>query len=161
MSNDDTSALLIVALFMIFDVPVILTALIVLGRSRINKAENWKQTFGKIVESGARTVKRRRKGGTYVPNVVYEYEVGGQDFRNNRVHFGFEPPTSVLSWVEEAAAKYAVGQRVNVYYDPRSPADSVLEKAAPLSKPMRVAMLAIIAASAFALVVTFVALMLT
>lgn len=161
MSKDDVNILLIVALFVMLDVPVILSVLIYIGRRRINAAENWKMTFGKIVESGLRTLKQRRKGGTYVPNVVYEYEVGGQDYRNNRINFGIYGPTSVRSWVEEAAAQYPVGKRVNVYYDPKNPADSVLEKAAPLSKPMRVAMVAMIAASAFTLVVTFVVLLMT
>ena len=153
MSQEDFSIFLIVALILMLDVPIILTILIFLGRRRVEASANWKMTFGKIVESGTRTVKKRRKGGTYVPNVIYEYEVGGQDYRNNRVHFGFNPPTSVLSWVEEVAAPYPVGKRVNVYYDPQNPANAVLDKTAPLSKPMRVALYAMIGTSAVVIVV--------
>ncbi len=159
MSQDDLNIILIVALVLILDVPIILTIMIYIGRRRMNAAENWKMTFGEIVESGLRAVKKRRKGGTYVPNVVYQYEVGGEDYRNNRIHFGFNPPTSVLPWVEAVAAPYPVGKRVNVYYDPQNPAHSVLEKAAPLSKPMRVAFLAMIAASASTIVVLIVVLL--
>lgn len=160
MTNDDTTILLIVALIVMLDVPIILTIMMYIGRRRIKAAENWKMTFGEIVESGARVARQKRNSATYVPHVVYTYEVGGQVYRNNRVHFGFEPPASIRSWVEAAAAPYPVGKRVNVYYDPKNPADSVLEKTAPLSKPMRVALLAMIGVSAFVLVTLFVVLVL-
>lgn len=161
MSGNDFNILLIVALLVLLDVPIILTVMMYIGRRRIKAAENWKMTFGEIVESGARVVRQKRNSATYVPHVVYTYEVSGQDYRSNRVHFGFEPPASIRSWVEAVAAPYPVGKRVNVYYDPKNPAESVLEKAAPLSKPMRVAFLAMIAVSAFVLVALFVVLLLT
>jgi len=160
MFQEGLAVILAIAFLLVIDAPIFLAIITVIGRRRIQAAENWKMTFGEIAESGLRTVKKRRKGGTFVPNVVYTYEVGGQDYRNNRIHFGVDGPTSVRPWVEEAAAKYPVGKRVNVYYNPQNPADSVLEKAAPLSKAMRVALYAMIAASAFALVVMFVILLL-
>ena len=70
--------------------------------------------------------------------VSYRYTVAGQPYRNDRVAFGpLVAPRSILPGDDpepnapEAAARlareYPPGQRVRVLYNPRDPAESVLE----------------------------------
>lgn len=65
---------------------------------------------------------------TFEPVVEYQYAVMGQPFTGKRIAFGanrFNYKKAV-----EIAARYPIGARVNVYYNPDKPKDSTLETTA-------------------------------
>ena len=68
------------------------------------------------------------KRTSYVPIVVYAYEVGGVAWQNDVVWAGLAPEEESASeaGAEAVVAEYPVGASVNVYYDPHDPQDSVL-----------------------------------
>ena len=88
-------------------------------KSRVNA--HWSSTtIGRV---GTRSEKT-----SYGLDVEYEYRVRGILYRGQR--FSFEPRNSDREHWEKKAGMYRAGERVNVYYDPRNPADSVLETGA-------------------------------
>lgn len=104
-----------------------------------NNARSWRSTKGVVIKSEVemRNVKvmggiQRTDGEGTEPrnfaNVVYEYELFGKKLRNNRVSIGEDLGNFE---VEETLARYPVGTQVTVYYNPRRPKESVLERSAP------------------------------
>ena len=58
-----------------------------------------------------------------MPLIEYEYSVGGQHFRSNRVSFG----GFTFNEAVETAAMYKRGKHVQVAYDPHRPDQAVLD----------------------------------
>ena len=101
-------------------------------------AREWPSTPGKVVVSNSelRDVKvldSEREGGRKVEqrnfaNIVYEYSVSGQKFRNNRVSIGEDLGNFQVA---ETIAKYPAGTIVMVYYNSLNPHEAVLERDLP------------------------------
>jgi hypothetical protein len=129
---------IILAVCLIGDMPILFAVFYFMAQRRVRAAENWILTLGEIVTSEVKVgITGRRRSTVYSPRIIYEYEVMGQRYRGERVHMGYELGTGVQSWAEERLANYPVGKRVEVYYDPNDPANAVLEKSAPMNKPLR------------------------
>jgi hypothetical protein len=64
----------------------------------------------------------------YVPLVQYEYEVGGQAYRGNRIGFSEERQVSREKAFQVLEA-FPVGHPVTVFYDPAKPRDAILQRA--------------------------------
>lgn len=122
-------------------VPFILIALvfIVIGvraRLRASASRSWPSTMGRVLSASveART-STSSEGGTstsYYPVVLYEYQVNGQTYRNNRLTLGSQMGSG-SGWAQGRAAQYPTGSIVQVYYNPENPLDSTLEQRAPAS----------------------------
>ena len=86
----------------------------------------WPSIQGRITSS--RLVAVKGKSTSYEPRVGYEYSVAGQAYTGNRIWFGW--PLAAGSEAEGWAVvhSYQVGAPVEVFYDPASPADAVLER---------------------------------
>jgi len=123
--------------------PVLMLGVIVVAAVykyiEVNNARSWRSAPGVVVKSGveARKVKamdnvRRTDGGgtetRNFANVTYEYELFGKTLRNNRVSIGEDAGNFD---VEETLARYPVGTKVTVYYNPKNPKQAVLEREAP------------------------------
>ena len=78
----------------------------------------------------------------YYPDLLYTYEVQGQQHTGMQIYatpsfmiFGYaigeNPGSTQIESVEATLARYPVGQKVMVYYDPDNPAVSVLEPGTP------------------------------
>ncbi len=105
-------------------------------------ANDWSKTQGKILVADVESYQKWQSsaGGSsryttmFRPSIVYTFDVNGQQFISDHVSFGGTMSSSIAgrapSFVSEAAAKYAVGSRVDVYYDAHNPTDSVLERRA-------------------------------
>jgi hypothetical protein len=61
-----------------------------------------------------------------VPRIAYEYRVGGQIYRSNRVWAG-EAVFGTSDEAHRVVERYRPRQAVTVYYDPDDPATAVLE----------------------------------
>lgn len=83
--------------------------------------EKIKETRNDDDRSFVRTVLR------YQIDLRYAYKVGARDFVGTVVGFGWEAVYGLRDVAEKAAARYAPGQRVSVYYDPALPSNAVLE----------------------------------
>ncbi len=65
----------------------------------------------------------------YYPHVVYAYSAGGESYMSDQVAIG--TPRGYGSMTEaESRLVYQADKPVTVYYDPKSPADAVLEPGA-------------------------------
>ena len=69
----------------------------------------------------------------YRPVVTYEYEVDGQHFRGDRIAQSPGMNKGVPDFAEKIVQRYSSGSAVDVRYDPKRPARSVLEPRVPLA----------------------------
>ncbi len=62
----------------------------------------------------------------YTPRVVYSYTISGQQFSGDQINIGstWHYPSQARA---ESKLAYQTGQRVNVYYNPENPSQTVLE----------------------------------
>ena len=91
-------------------------------------AQAWPSTTGTVLMS---TVQSRRTGRSYstYPVVVYQYQVNGTPYQSQRIKAGEQfMSIRVTGQAQATAARYPVGAKVTVYYNPSNPAESVLEK---------------------------------
>lgn len=107
--------------------------LIALGAKlvEIYRARNWLMTTGIVTESKVRARKRDTGDGSRFesePLVAYEYEIDGKQYRGTRIDFS-ERITG--EEVGKTLARYPVGARVQVYYDPDNREQAVLERGFP------------------------------
>jgi hypothetical protein len=95
------------------------------------RSQSWSQTTGTV--QSANVVAGRnpgRNGVSYYPVVMYEYNVDGQRYIGNRIHFGSQVGIGIQSIAARGLNKYPVGGTVPVYYNPENPADAVLQRSA-------------------------------
>ena len=69
----------------------------------------------------------RRRQTMYSPEVVYRYNVNGEDLRASTVAFGADFSSSSSSIARAVTDRYPVNKQVQVYYDPEIPGNAVLE----------------------------------
>jgi hypothetical protein len=92
-------------------------------------SQNWLMTNGKVIKSRVEV-----SGGNYTsvtPRVIYEYEVGGQTYRGERIRAGdkfLHIQTSGSRTAYDTVDRYAEGTTVTVFYNPQNPAEAVLER---------------------------------
>jgi len=120
------------------DKPLYLTALLALAaamagiglwlmrRLRTQGAASltWPSTTGTVTSSEVARYKTRG-APQFMAKVGFDYAVDGATFSGNRLRFGNYAAAEAKA--KEDAAKYPVGAKVDVRYDPSSPARSVLE----------------------------------
>jgi hypothetical protein len=98
-------------------------------RIRISASQRWRQVDGTIVRCGVELDPGPDSNG-YMALVSYEYAVNGVAYTGSRV--GFSEQFYVRRKNAEAvAARYPVGSRLPVYFDPAKPDDAVLERSYP------------------------------
>jgi len=62
---------------------------------------------------------------SYTPLIYYKYQIGSVSYET--AGFSYKLPTSSKRSAEKAMAKYPVGEKVTVYYNPKNPKIAVLE----------------------------------
>ena len=91
----------------------------------------WPHAPGTVQLSELQREEQRDGSLMYRAHVVYTYRVDGRDYVGERLRFGSEASLSpVRDRAEQRVAVYRPGMPVTVYYDPASPAESVLEPGA-------------------------------
>ncbi len=127
-------------------IAVLFSAVILLALAaklvEVYRARNWLTTTGTVTESKVQARKRQTMDeGTRFesePRVTYEYEVGGKRYRASRISFGEHIGGAD---VMPTLARYAVGNEVQVYYNPTNPEEAILERELPLVVAKGVAVL--------------------
>ncbi|HEX2622422.1 MAG TPA: DUF3592 domain-containing protein [Phototrophicaceae bacterium] len=134
-------------------VPFVLIALFLayrayMGQRQVRASQNWMVATGKVLAANveARTSRSGTSGRStsYYPNVVYEYQVNGQRYQNNRFYLGMQVGRGNYMTIQQRINNYPVGSSVQVYYDPNNPAQSVLERTSPGSRVLVFAVIFII-----------------
>jgi hypothetical protein len=90
-------------------------------RLRARASSGWPQADGRVVSSHVDDIQIARAGAR-VPDVRYEYQVNGVQYRGWTVQFNYSSPEP-----NAVVSKYPVGRHVRVSYDPSKPSRSVLE----------------------------------
>ncbi|MBA4379859.1 MAG: hypothetical protein C0393_04105 [Anaerolinea sp.] len=103
-------------------------------RKKAEASQGWPATQGQIIEARiAESTSTDSDGDTstsYSPAVEYTYSVAGQEYKGNKITFGFTQGYGNYAKAQAALARYTLGAQVTVYYDPANPADAVLERKA-------------------------------
>ena len=96
------------------------------------QASTWSTASGRIVTSETKSERHSSAGEATtvktMPLVEYEFSVGGQTWRGNRISIGEDTGGANT---EATLQRYPIGAVVSVYYDPGNPKKSVLERDIP------------------------------
>jgi hypothetical protein len=85
---------------------------------------NWPTVTGTIDE--ARVVTQKN---TYIPAIIFSYELNGRKYRSSVVSFRFWTRTPEIEEARRLMQLYREGQPVTVRYNPKNPAVGILEPA--------------------------------
>ena len=90
-------------------------------------SQTWPAVKGKVVKS--RVEVSGTEYTTVSPHIVYKYAIGGNEYQSQQVRIGDQVLTLYSSRdCYDLVELYPVGTEVDVYYDPRNPAQSALER---------------------------------
>jgi len=118
---------------------IIIAALMIVGgwlmyqhltKPMADKAEasnSWTKTEGVIIYSAIEKDRSSKGKATYSADVRYEFSVNDTLFEGSRITFG-SVSTSDSEDAKEKLRKYPLRKKVDVYYDPEFPGESVLIK---------------------------------
>lgn len=89
----------------------------------------WTSTQGKVLESKVvrSLMASEDKGPGYEPSVQYEYSVAGKEYKGSQIAL-VQALRFTRGRAEDIARQYREGSRVTVYYDPKDPSSSVLQR---------------------------------
>src|SRR5829696_4202345 len=111
---------------------VLFVVAVVAKMLEVRRAAGWSMAVGRIVKSGTTTEHRRSAGeartAKTMPNVEYEFSVGGRTVRGNRISIGEDSGGANTA---VTLRRYTAGAAVTVYYDPANPKNCVLERGIP------------------------------
>ena len=99
------------------------------------QSENWDKGTATITSSEIEKTERRSKdpqgfnqtSTSYSVRVKYSYTVEGSNYEGNTIGFGTMSHNE-KSDAQEELKSYPKGKKIDVYYDPENPSDSVLKK---------------------------------
>lgn len=111
-------------------------------------SSQWGSTEGQITSLSIEPINNRLSGSSnpggsvfdYKVNLKYAYEVDGMQYSGDRIVAGVENIFSAKALADAAAAQYAIGSSVAVYFDSKNPENSSLVTAKSL-KASQVAIL--------------------
>ena len=116
----------------VMPIPTLIAGLVVFKSIQVRKAARWVQGEARITSSKVVTTRHRFQGEAIKvknePSVTYEYAVGAETFHGDRISFGDTPADGI----EAALKRYSTGVRVPVFYDPKDPTESVLDRDSPV-----------------------------
>jgi hypothetical protein len=111
---------------------VLLVVAVFLYTATMNKRAraSWAAVEGTVIES---RVEARNEPGADRPNIrygariTYQYDVSGRTYHAERIRFGGTSWSPVREVADREAARFPVGAKVTVHYDPQRPESAVLE----------------------------------
>ena len=93
---------------------------------RAHQSANWPTTDATITSSSVETIRARRGGVRFHPEVHYQYSVAGTPYSGTVISFGGNDAGS-LPDAQRVTHHYASGHHVPVHYEPDDPSVSCLE----------------------------------
>jgi hypothetical protein len=117
----------------VMPIPALIAGLVIWKSVQLRRAAKWVEGRARITKSEVTSERHRFQGeATTVTNkssVKYEFHVGSKLFRGDRISIGARPSEDVGTTMK----RFPVGAEVPVFYDPREPGSSVLERDAPVN----------------------------
>jgi hypothetical protein len=102
-------------------------------RLKTAQAHRWPTAAGTITSSEVETETGdhdERRVRLHSAAITYTYEVGGKSYESDQIELGGTRETNRPGEFERLVARYPMGKRVTVYYDPDDPATATLEPGA-------------------------------
>ncbi|TSA24789.1 DUF3592 domain-containing protein [bacterium] len=97
------------------------------------RSSKWPATNGRIIASDVLVKERSNRDTTYYqPQVTYTYSVAGQNYRSSQISAG-EHESSDIRRARKITDRYPREIAVTVFYNPRDPANAVLEPGMSIS----------------------------
>jgi hypothetical protein len=87
----------------------------------------WPTAEGTIISAQVQTRRTRKRGTVHRPFVKYQYQVDGESYTANTLSYGNWYTTIGRSSADEKVKQYPAGSAVQVHYNPRKPAEAILE----------------------------------
>src|ERR1700677_1526728 len=115
----------IVASAVLSGIGLLVIILIPFGIRKAKKIQSWPSTPGRITASGV--VFSSGRIGVWEPKLSYTYTVDGREYTGKVITL-VETDTGSVQLAEAKIAPYPVGREVTVFYNPRKPRDSLLQK---------------------------------
>jgi hypothetical protein len=116
-------------------VAILLFALVL--QRQVRATQEWGTAQGRILSSESEAYRAwtsngesDRKRTFYRASVAYAYQVGGQEYINDRVSLGGEMSWSSPGYLRRLLERYPEGSMVTVYYNPDDPGEAALERRA-------------------------------
>jgi hypothetical protein len=103
----------------------IFLGIIFFTRRKMAAINTWSSTMGTVLMSTVEWRHSSDSGSTAYPVVQYSYQVNGQTYQGMKIAPG---PEMGGTGAQKVVARYPAGAQVMVFYDPKNPADAVLEK---------------------------------
>ncbi len=117
----------------------ILVAIADVSLYRAQRSQSWPVAgaivYQSLVEKHSQGDPAALQVDIFEPVILYKYTLQGRQYTGKRIFFG--SPTTSLPAAEETISRYLPGMPVPVHYNPRDPAQSVLEPRAPAARSMR------------------------
>lgn len=85
-------------------------------------SRDWPRVEGRVTRSTVDHSQRESK-----PQVVYAYTVAGTPYTSGQISFDLFDKPGGQGRIESIIARYPVGEKVTVYYDPNEPRTAILE----------------------------------
>ncbi len=103
------------------------------ARRAAKQAATWPVVRGKIVKSEVEEYQERDEDSdgrtrwrtAYRPAVEYVYVANGRELRGNQISYGMSVSAG-KGYAEKVAAKFPIGGKIDVHYDPANPSNSAL-----------------------------------
>jgi Protein of unknown function (DUF3592) len=111
-------------------------------RNEVARGKNWPATGAEIIHSEAEIPPTRISEAEpdCRVNIRYRYRVDAKDYEGDRLRSG-APAAMMQEAAEALVARYPVGAKVNIHYDPKHPSHAVLDGAHQASSGLIVAIL--------------------
>jgi hypothetical protein len=107
----------------------VFVAILFFTQRQVRTISKWPSVRGTVLSSRVELRESGEGGVMEHPAVVYSYEVKGETYKGERIAPG---PSLSGSGAKQVVARYPAGNQVNVYYNPKDPSDSVLERKATI-----------------------------
>ena len=100
-------------------------------------SRNWTSTQGRIIESDVQGIEapRYKRGGRkypnvirFLPNIKYEYRVNAETFQSMEIYLAHDSLISDFESADALVGQYPLKKKIVVYYHPKKPERSFLEK---------------------------------
>ncbi len=93
--------------------------------------QTWQSAPGAVINAEIYSYTQWKEGVQhryYAPRVTYRYTVNGRQYEGDRVNLAAESAWNRPGLAERKLQKYPVGATVTVYYNPKAPGESALER---------------------------------
>lgn len=114
--------------YVVVAIGIVLLVLAIRQYEEGQKLTFWASTNARVLESTVERIKSgvQHSSSSYIPHVEYEYEIDGQVYIGNNIQLS-EINYASKKQAKTIASKYPKNARIDIYYDPLKPENSVIE----------------------------------